>query len=207
MPRNFAYMGLKDLSRDLQAALDYIFLDDTSAPEPVLVAHSSGGALAQYAIANSSPDDEPLVSGLVLLASIPPFGMRRVLAAWLRVDPWYFPRYLWDMGDICSPLSTPGLVRRAFFGRHTSQRDVQEFFDLYMNYEETASWIRGMMFRYVEPKNVKAKVPGGRVLCVAADRDALVTPAISQDTASEYGVNSVFVRRAGASLSCSSSIT
>ena len=194
-------MGLKDLSRDLQATLDYIFLDDTSAPEPVLVAHSSGGGLAQYAIANSNPDDDPLVSGLVLLGSIPPFGLRRVLSAWMRLDPWYIPRSLWDMGDLRSPLSTPLLVHRAFFGPHAQQTDVQEFFDLCMNHEETVPWMRDMMFRYVEPTNVKAKVPGGRILCVAADRDALVTPDIVKDTASEYGVGVASVREAGESSS------
>lgn len=190
-------MGLKGLSRDLQAALDYIFLDDTSAPEPVLVGHSSGGGLAQYAIVNSSPDDDPLVSGLVLLGSIPPFGMRRVLAAWVRLDPWALPRFLWNMGDVRSLLSTPLLVRRAYFGPHTPPTHVQEFFDRDMNHEETVSWMQDMLFRYVEPKNVKAKVPEGRVLCVAADRDALITPDIARDTASEYGVRVVFVPGAG----------
>lgn len=190
-------MGLKGLSRDLQAALDYIFLDDTSAPEPVLVGHASGGGLAQYAIVNANPVDEPLVSGLVLLGSTPPFGMRRVLAAWMRLDPWCLPRFLWDMGDLRSPLSTPLLVRRALFGPHISRTDFREFFDRCMNHEETVSWVQDMMFRYVEPEDVKAKVPGGRVLCVAAERDALVTPDIARDTASEYGVDVVFVREAG----------
>ena len=196
-PRNFVYMGLKDLSRDLQVALDYIFFDDTSALEPVLVAHSSGGAIAQYTLVNSDPDDEPLISGLVLLASIPPFGMRKVLAAWTRLDPWYIPRVLRDMGDLRSALSTPSLVRRVLFGAHTPRRVVQEFIGVCMNHEETVSWMRDMVFRYVEPQEVKAKVPRGRVLCVGGDQDALVTPDIVQDTASEYGVGAVYVRPAG----------
>ena len=196
-PHNFACMGLKCLSRDIQAALDYISFNDPSPVEPVLVAHSWGGGLAQYAIANSNPDDEPLVSGLVLLGSVPPFGMRCVLAAWMRLDPWFFPRFLLDMGDLRSPLSTPLLVRRAFFGPHTPQSNVQGFFDLHMNHEESVSWMRDMMLRYVEPQNVKAKIPGGRVLCLGGDRDALVTPDIAKDTAGEYGVDIVSIRGAG----------
>lgn len=197
-PGNFVYMGLKDLSRDLQAALDYIFLEDTSAPDPVLVAHSWGGGLAQYTIANSNPDDgDNLVSGLVLLASIPPSGMHRALVAWMRHDPWYIPRAIWDMGDIRSLLSTPPLVRRAFFGTHTPRTVVQEFFNFYMNHEETVSWMRDMMFRYVKPRDVTAKVPGGRVFCMGGDRDALITPDIVRDTAGEYGVGMVYVRPSG----------
>ncbi len=197
-PPNFVFMGLRDLSFDLQAALNDIFLDDVLAPEPVLVAHSAGGGLAQYALANSNPDDGPLVSGLILLGSIPPSGMHRVLVRWwIHLDPWCIPRALWDMGDLRSPLSTPLLVQRAFFTADTPQGDVQEFFDFDINHEEAVSWMRDMMFRYVEPRNVKAKVPGERVFCVGGARDALVTQDIVRDTADDYGVGVEYVPRAG----------
>lgn len=190
-------MGLRALSYDLQSALNDIFLDDISAPEPVLVAHSAGGGLAQYALANSNPDDEPLVSGLILLGSVPPSGIYRILVGWMRLDPWYIPRALWNMGDLRSPLSAPLLVQRAFFGADMRRRAVQEFLDFHMNHEETVSWMLGMMFRYVEPRNVKAKVPGERVFCVGGDQDALVTRDIVMHTADEYGVGVEYVPRAG----------
>ena len=190
-------MGLRDLSYDLQSALNDIFLDDITAPEPVLVAHSAGGGLAQYALANSNPDDEPLVSGLILLGSVPPSGIYRILVGWMRLDPWYIPRALWSIGDLRSPLSTPLLVQRAFFGADTPRWAIQEFFDFHMNHEETVSWMRDMVFRYVEPRNVKAKVPGGRVFCVGGARDALVTRDMVWNTAVEYGVGAVYVPRAG----------
>jgi len=194
-------MGLKDMSRDVQAALNYILLDlldntATFTPDPVLVAHSSGGGLAQYALANSE-HDEPLVSGLVLLSSVPPSGMHQALVAWLRLDPWFIPRFLRDMGDLRSPLSTRPLVQRAFFGEHTRQRAVQEFFDCYMNHEEAVTWMREMVFRYAEPREVMAKVPGGRVFCVGGDQDALITPDMVRDTANEYGVGVEYVQPAG----------
>ena len=179
------------MSRDVQAALSYILfdlLDDTATlmPDPVIVAHSLGGGLAQYALANSE-HDEPFVSGLVLLGSIPPSGMHEALVAWLRLDPQCIPRFLRDMGDLRSPLSTRPLVQRAFFGEHTPQRVVQEFFDCYMNHEEAVSWVREMVFPYVEPREVMAKVPEGRVFCVGGDQDALITPDMANYTANEYG--------------------
>jgi pimeloyl-ACP methyl ester carboxylesterase len=196
-PHNFVYMGLEDLSRDLQATLNYILLEDTSMPEPVIVAHSSGGGLAQYALANSQPHDDPLFSGLVLLASIPPYGMHRVLLAWMRLDPWYIPRFLYHMGDLRSPLSTLPLVRRAYFGSHTPPGVVQGFLNSCMNHEETVTWMRDMVFRYVEPNKVITKVPGRRIFCIGGDQDALITPDIVRGTANEYGVGGVLVSPAG----------
>jgi pimeloyl-ACP methyl ester carboxylesterase len=150
-------MGLKDLSHDLQAALDYILLDNTSAPEPVLVAHSSGGGLAQYALANSNPDDEPLVSGLVLLArslhlvcavsSSPGCASTRGISP-VSSGTWVIYVLRFPHHRSCEELS---LV-------HTRpRRDVQEFFSLYMNHEETVSWMRDMMFRYARAEECQGK--------------------------------------------------
>ena len=215
-PQNFVYMGLEELANDLHEALIHILLDDNEAPEPVLIAHSSGGCLAQYALDNA--DNEPHISALVLLSSPAPGPARsggsilralRVLLAWTRLDPCLVPRTLWHKGDLRSPLSTPRLVRRALFGPHMHPGDVRKFFDRCMNHEVAVSWLRDTIFlRYADPRRVKAKIPRGRVLCIGGDRDAFVTPNILRDTGIEYGADVVMFRGDGRfAFSCPSSLT
>lgn len=60
--------GIKDYADDLRRAVEYV--RDREGREPVLVGHSSGGGLAQYALGKGLIK----VDALALIASVPCFG-------------------------------------------------------------------------------------------------------------------------------------
>jgi pimeloyl-ACP methyl ester carboxylesterase len=99
----------------------------------VVVGHSAGGGLSQWTIQNTNVR----VSGLICIGAIPPFGMFWVYKNWLVTDLSLIPRLLWHGGDMKSPLSSPQLVRRVFFGPQFPEGRLKEFFEYNMNHEES----------------------------------------------------------------------
>ena len=192
-PKDFNFWGLKQFGAELKASLDYVQTLDPSAPPPVVVGHSGGGGLSQWTIQNT----DARVSGLICIGAIPPFGQFRVNKNWFAIDLWLMPRILWHGGDMKSPLSSPQLVRRAFFSPQLPEERLKEFFECNLNHEESLTWPMQMMGRFVQPLIVRSKIPEGRVFWVAGEHDVLVDPVITKEAATEYGVDMAVVTGAG----------
>jgi hypothetical protein len=149
--------------------------------------------LSQWTIQNTNVR----ISGLICIGAIPPRGMFWVYKNWLVADLGLLPRVLWHGGDTMSPLSSPQLVRRVFFGPQFPEERLNAFFEYNLNHEESSTWPLQMMGRFVQPMIVRSKIPDGRVFWVAAEHDVLVDPVITKGAAAEYGVDMAVVRGAG----------
>lgn len=192
-PKDFNWWGLKQFGAELKASLDYVQTLDPTAPPPVVVGHSAGGGLSQWTIQNT----DARISGLICIGAIPPSGMLRVYKNWFTTDLCVTPRLLWHGGDMKSPLSSPQLVRRAFFSPQLPEGRLKEFFEYNLNHEESVTWPLQMMGRYVQPLIVRSKIPKGRVFWVAGEHDVLVDPVLTKGAAAEYGVDMAVVTGAG----------
>ncbi|RVX70518.1 hypothetical protein B0A52_05169 [Exophiala mesophila] len=133
--------SLDDLAQDLTACVQEVRRRE--GQDPVLVAHSSGGGLVQYALSKRQIQGR----GLVLLGAVPHFGNVNVYWNWFRrIDPWFSLRALFHLYHPNSPLSTPRLVYNAFFGPEYPFHRVAEFMKWMSNYE-AMFWPLGMAGR------------------------------------------------------------
>jgi pimeloyl-ACP methyl ester carboxylesterase len=156
----------------------------------ILAGHSSGGGLTQLAL--SPPKCDVKAAGLALVATIPPFGSLRVYANWFRLDPWFMIRSLMHLQHPRSPLSSPSLVKGAFFGERMATQDVKEF-ETWMPEYESLAWPVGMMWKFVDTARVASAIVGWgrgrghtRVLIIAGGEDKLISLEIMQRVAEEY---------------------
>jgi pimeloyl-ACP methyl ester carboxylesterase len=76
--------SLESCVEDLRACFEHA-KQDARSDDLVVVGHSSGGGLLQYALARSVIR----VRALVLLDAIPHFGSYGVYWNWLKTDPWF----------------------------------------------------------------------------------------------------------------------
>ena len=143
-------MTVDEFAEDIIAAVRYIIALNPTTPAPVLIGHSAGGGLSQYTVANSPPNT---FSGVILLAPFPSTGGSPVYRAWLGFDWMAMPRFFWQGGDNMSPLSSPALVKRAFFSDAYKDEDVQRFFEQ-MNSEESVGWPATMMGKFADSEEV-----------------------------------------------------
>jgi pimeloyl-ACP methyl ester carboxylesterase len=123
--------SLDDLAADLTHSLAHATcLENGTAP--IIVAHSSGGGLAQYILSNSLTR----ARGLVLVGAVPHFGNVQVYSNWFtRIDRWFMLR---NFAHFCHPnsgLNTDSLVHNAFFGSAFPRSRVPEFRSWMANYE------------------------------------------------------------------------
>ena len=135
--------SLDDVAGDLKTAFDFAKKQEVAegrSEDMVLVGHSSGGGLAQYALSKS------MIScrALCLVGAIPHFGATGVYVNWARHDPWFMARMLLHLQHPTSPLSSPGLVHGAFFG-HEYPISAVEGFTRWMPKYESMGWPSGMM--------------------------------------------------------------
>ncbi|KAK7450648.1 hypothetical protein VKT23_012958 [Stygiomarasmius scandens] len=200
-PSNFTRLTKASFAEDLDtalAAIHELLVSNTqsiSQTRPVLIAHSAGGGIAQYyltIVASASYTPQ----ALVLVAPFPPFGGYPVYSNWNSFDPWFALRFIWDGCDPMSPLSTPELVKRAFFADSKAltrsvisgnalEDSVEEFFEQ-MNPEENGAWPASMMFRFADPAKVKSSV-NGKVHLITASHDRLMSQDIMQRVQEAYG--------------------
>ncbi|KAF1982194.1 alpha/beta-hydrolase [Aulographum hederae CBS 113979] len=190
------------LADDLVAGIRYVEdLENEKARggekvQLVLVGHSSGGGLSQL-ILNAG---DVSVQGLALLGAIPGYGSYRVNLNWLRLDPWFNLRMFFHFGHPMSPLSFTALVKQAFFCSAYPDSKVREF-ETRMPHSESFLWPLGMLFRFVDFRNVVRGISGWggnrflsnsgqamgqhRILVLAGGEDKLVSPDLCLRLASE----------------------
>ena len=143
--------ALDDFASDLAAVVHHITSQLEDGKEAILEAHSAGGALVQYALANRMIT----ASGLCLLGSIPHFGGYDAFWNWTKADPWMHPRS-WALGlhPKCA-LVHPFLVKSAFFCDECPAEQVEEFMTWMAPYESMgwASGVNGSFWKWMMGKN------------------------------------------------------
>jgi pimeloyl-ACP methyl ester carboxylesterase len=112
---------------------------DARSDDLVVVGHSSGGGLLQYALARGVIK----ARALVLLDAIPHFGSYGVYWNWLKTDPWFPLRNMVHFQHPTSPLSSDRLVHQAFFGHKYPMENVPDF-RRWMPAYESMGWPLGM---------------------------------------------------------------
>lgn len=114
---------------------------------------------------------------------------------WLfRHDPFSLPRSFLHLLHPRSPLSTPLLLRNAFFSPYqtsASSTVVKKVFEEEMPVVESMRWPLGLMSAFTTPGEVLAHVQpsdggGKKVLLIAGELDALVTPEIVRTSYEAY---------------------
>ncbi|KAF2631134.1 alpha/beta-hydrolase [Macroventuria anomochaeta] len=161
----------------------------------VLVAHSAGGALSQYALSKGLVK----VHGFCMLAAVPGFGSWSVYKFWSLTAPIHFPYRLFHPRYI---LATTKQVHDAFFTASTPTRVVKDLEALLSPYESML-WPMQAAFRFVTGPDVISSVVGWRLrkgsgsngfagvaprlLVLAGEKDVLCTPSILRDAATRYG--------------------
>ncbi|KAF9266208.1 hypothetical protein L218DRAFT_101237 [Marasmius fiardii PR-910] len=185
-------MSCHDLVRDVETAVKYIVSTHPAYPSPVLIGHSAGGGQVQVTVEALPPNT---FSGLILLAPFPPTGGLSVYLGWLKFDWMLLPRFFWQGSDNMSPLSSPPLVKRAFFSDTYKEEDLHEFFK-HMNPEESAGWASSMLNKFTNSEMVKSNV-SGRVHIITASHDRFMTPPIMKKVIELYGCSSDVVENSG----------
>ncbi|KAK5170160.1 uncharacterized protein LTR77_004745 [Saxophila tyrrhenica] len=135
--------NLEDVVSDLGSCLGFAVERERKAGregEVVVVGHSSGGGLVQFALLNGIIK----CRALCLVDSVPHFGALPVYANWARHDPWFLLRNIFHLQHPTSPLSSDRLVHGAFFGSSFPRSAIAEFRKWMPGYE-TMGWPMGMM--------------------------------------------------------------
>lgn len=124
------FTSLDDLADDLTASIKEATQKEGQAP--IVVAHSSGGGLAQYIISKGRVQ----VRALSLVGAVPHFGNVHVYFNWFtKIDRWFMLR---NFAHFCHPnsgLNNDKLVYNAFFGPEYPFEKVKEFRKWMANYE------------------------------------------------------------------------
>lgn len=152
---------------------------------PVVVGHSAGGGVAQAAAARACAP----VHALVLLCAFPPSGAWRIFRNWWRVDPWMFVRSATHGFHPRSPLSSPTLVKRAFFSADADDAHVRHVAEALLEPTDSMAWPLSMTLqRFVDPAAVRTQLGEGRVAVLGGERDALMDRDVVLRTAAAYGI-------------------
>ncbi|KAH7395560.1 Alpha/Beta hydrolase protein [Cadophora sp. MPI-SDFR-AT-0126] len=180
---------------DLQAGVQFVLgleaekRGEEVVEDLVLVGHSAGGGLTQFALSE----------GLVRV------GGWRCYWNWFKMDPWFVPRYyIRDIWHPRSPLSSTTLVHQAFFSPSYPVSEVRKFESLMPEYESML-WPLQMMTRFVDVGRVVRSVVGWgraefgkengdgegrieekRMLIIAGEKDMLMGVELMRRMAAEY---------------------
>lgn len=130
--------SLESCVEDLRACFEHA-KQDARSDDLVVVGHSSGGGLLQYALAQNVIK----ARALVLLDAIPHFGSYGVYWNWLKTDPWFPMRNVVHFQHPTSPLSSDRLVHQAFFGHKYPMEKIADF-RRWMPAYESMGWPLGM---------------------------------------------------------------
>jgi pimeloyl-ACP methyl ester carboxylesterase len=112
----------QDMCNDLLAGIDAVCASE-SGRRPILVGHSAGGELIQSVLSRSLTT----TPARALIGTIPHFGADPVFDNWAKMDPLVNLRLMLHGLHPKSNISTPELMRKAYFGLDTKLEDVKEF--------------------------------------------------------------------------------
>jgi hypothetical protein len=98
-------------------------------------------------------------------------------------------------GDPKSPLSSPVLVQKVFFGPKMKQEDLLELYE-YTNPEESLGWPISMMLPFIDVEKVKRHT-NGKVAWIGGKNGVLMSPKIMKEAAEKYHAPLTIVPSAG----------
>jgi pimeloyl-ACP methyl ester carboxylesterase len=165
-------ISISDYVDDVRSAADR--LDS----EPVLVGHSMGGFVVQkYLQTYRAP-------ATVLMASMPPQGVLRVIFGTMRRHPWIFLRAN-TFGNSAELMNTPDRAREFLFSAHTPT-SVVELCAARLEPESRRAGL-DQMFRLPKPR-----LSTSPLLVLGAQDDGTLTNAEVTATARTYGAHAEF---------------
>ncbi|KAF1950780.1 alpha/beta-hydrolase [Byssothecium circinans] len=165
----------------------------------VLIAHSAGGALSQYALSRGLVK----VQGFCMFAAVPGFGSFSCYSFWALKVPIHFPYRFFHSKYL---MITTSQVKDAFFTASTPNSVVEDLERLLSPYESML-WPVQALFRFVTGPDVLSSITGWsvrrksgegresqsrssnvsqRMLVLAADKDVLCKPVVLEDAAKRY---------------------
>lgn len=197
---NHLFTTIDHHASDIKMALEHIQKQHTLAGvAPIVAGHSLGGGYLQYLLGREGKAQRqqadaasPLVSGLVLLGSAPLLGRgMQIMANWETIEtdgkgykyPWS-PR---------SQLDTAEQVRNAFFHDATEEEVIQRWMTTCRTKVEGLRSGLSVMWPFGEASDVLSSIRGRgdsaskrKLLCVTAELDKLITPAMVAHNAEVY---------------------
>jgi len=184
------------IARDMVAGIEWAKGEEMKkrggdTPSIVLVGHSMGGGLAQYALS----EELVTVTGLILCGAVPGSGMLRAVSNLVCTDPFVVPRILFHGLHPRSILLTTTQVRRIFFSsQYPDDDDKLEDFIQYLAESEAVFWALGMTSKFVDFRRVVqniagwggGKLDGERILIMGGELDILMDPQMIHRLAKDY---------------------
>ncbi|RVX75563.1 hypothetical protein B0A52_00916 [Exophiala mesophila] len=195
-------VSLDDIASEWATIIHFVKHNFRHAVDPVVIAHSAGGALTQFVLLNGMAT----TAGLCLVASMPHFGGYGATWNWLKADPWMLLRSFCSWGHPSSPLSQPVLVHTGFFGpkfptgKDDNWQMVKDFMKWMPPYEGM-NWvmsINGALWRWFLGRNEWLDVskilpsimgwerPGDRVCIMVGSHDRLLDLSMATRQFTEY---------------------
>ena len=150
-----------------------------SGPDTILVGHSMGGLVGQHVAARRRP-----LGGLVLLASVPRFGVGPfVLRVLTREAPLRVARVM-ATASLAPMVETEEIVREGFYSPATPAEVVRDTSDRLQNESFVAMF--PMLFRWPRPTRVLPSLP---VLVMPGVRDHIFRLAGQRRLRDAYGAD------------------
>lgn len=153
---------------------DVASVADSLPTRPVVIGHSMGGCVVQkYLESHQSPAG-------VLLASIPPQGIRRATLRFARRHPWLLVKSALT-GDTMGTLSTPPRAREYMFSARTPESLVVDCVGRFQQESRRAIYLDLMFSNLPRPHDVTAPV-----LVLGAECDGSISVEEVRATARAY---------------------
>jgi pimeloyl-ACP methyl ester carboxylesterase len=161
--------GIQDYVRDIaQTAAEL-------PTQPVLVGHSMGGFVVQKYLESHT------AAGAILVAAVPPSGVRRITLHIARRHPVQFAKAN-ALLKLAPVVATPELVRELFFSASTPDEQVNAY-HLRVQDESYRAFLDMLLLNLVRTKQVN-RVP---MLVLGAEHDTIVSQRETRRTAAVYG--------------------
>ena len=148
----------------------------TMPQPPVLIGHSMGGMIVQKYL-----ESEPVIAGVVLMASVPPQGLLPMNMTMMMRHPFLFQQ-MSMLAMFGSKHVTVGLMRRLLFHTDLPDSRLHDF----LRYTYTESQMVALDMMGMNSLGLKPEQVGVPVLVQGAEHDVLVSPAMVRETARFY---------------------
>ena len=205
-----------DIFDDMESA--YRHVRDREDTAPILIGHSAGGEICQYALAKSFVT----APALGLIGAVPFYGISPMFNNWYAFDPWVYLRGFFQLQHPKSSLSTLELMHNAFFGPDQPLEDTAEFMKWSADYE-ALGWPFGALGTrkngipsWLNPDDVVKQISPGndendKILILQGSEDVLMTDShermlkeysqacrqVSRTEGKPYGARRVVIQRGG----------
>src|SRR5882757_888641 len=167
-PKPIRACTIADYVDDLESVADSLLT------RPVVIGHSMGGAIVQkYLESHEAPAG-------VLLASVPPKGIRGAMLRFAKRHPWLTVKSALT-GDTMVALNTPERAREYMFSARTPESLVVDCVGRFQQESRRAIYLDLMFLSLPRPQNVTAPV-----LVLGAEGDGCVSVAEVHATARAY---------------------